>query len=155
MMRRDLFAAGVTGRGLYHFDLQGAGWFGENHTTAQRDTTSAIWHAIGEAQDALRKVTPSIGPLGLPQTAVFVDERAKLEDLEYAGARLRHRDRVLRLCAKTLGVVLGIVTAWAGGPLTLSLVVPTLAKAAPELLGIGRQLAQEAREDPAFARLRG
>eukprot|EP01052_Picozoa_sp_SAG31_P039161 SAG31_NODE_5373_length_2578_cov_2.885693_2_plen_714_part_00 len=78
MMRRDMFAAGLTGRGLYHFDLQGAGWFGENRTTAQRGTTSAIWHAIGEAQDALRKVTPSAGPLGLPQTAVFVDERAPL-----------------------------------------------------------------------------
>jgi hypothetical protein len=78
MMRRDLFAAGLTGRGLYHFDLFGAGWLGANRTAAERGNTSAIWGAIGRARDALRRVTPSSGPLGLPQTAVFVDERAPL-----------------------------------------------------------------------------
>ena len=78
MMRRDVFAAGMTGRGMYHFDLQGAGWLGQNRTAAGRGNTSAIWEAIGRARDALRRATPSAGPLGLPQTAVFVDERAPL-----------------------------------------------------------------------------
>jgi hypothetical protein len=78
MMRRDVFAAGVTGRGIYHFDLKGAGWLGKNGTADERGNTSAIWKAIGSARDALAKATPLVGPLGLPQIAVFEDERAPL-----------------------------------------------------------------------------
>ena len=78
MMRRDVLAAGVTGRGIYHFDLQGKGWLRTNSTAADRGNTSAIWKAIAEARDALARATPLVGPLGLPQTAVFVDERAPL-----------------------------------------------------------------------------
>eukprot|EP01051_Picozoa_sp_SAG22_P007750 SAG22_NODE_556_length_9120_cov_2.272475_5_plen_956_part_00 len=78
MMRRDVFAAGVTGRGIYNFDLQGAGWLGRNGTADERGNTSAIWKAIGSARDALAKATPLVGPLGLPQIAVFEDERAPL-----------------------------------------------------------------------------
>jgi hypothetical protein len=80
MMRRDTFTAGLTGRGIYQFDLFGAGWLGKNGTATERGNTSAIWKAISGAQAALAKAKPLAagGPLPFPETAVFVDERAAL-----------------------------------------------------------------------------
>ena len=80
MIRRNAFTAALSNRGVYNFDLNGAGWLGRNGTAAERGNTSEIWSTVRGVADALKKADPlaAEGPLALPQVAVFFDERAPI-----------------------------------------------------------------------------
>jgi hypothetical protein len=80
MIRRNAFTAGLSNRGIYNFDLEGAGWLGKNRSAAERGNTSEIWSTVQGVVDALKKADPlaTEGPLALPQVAVFFDERAPI-----------------------------------------------------------------------------
>eukprot|EP00037_Helgoeca_nana_P020753 m.207255 g.207255 ORF g.207255 m.207255 type:complete len:872 (-) comp25389_c0_seq1:248-2863(-) len=74
LLRRNIYTTAINQHGMYLFDLDNMGWFGQ---AAHPSVTSAIWKAAGDATKNVAQLNLGADePLPAPQIAVFFDEMA-------------------------------------------------------------------------------